>query len=60
MISSERWPFFPAEPRTATVTAIKNTEFLELNRDNFQIICSRHPEVEAKIRLFYDERVARG
>ena len=46
------------EPRTATVTAVKNTEVLELSRDNLQIICSRHPHVEAKIRLAYDERVS--
>ena len=46
------------EPRTATVTAVKNTEVLELNRENLQIICSRHPHVEAKIRLSYDERVS--
>ncbi len=44
------------EPRTATVTAVKNTEFLELSRADLQQICSRHPEVEAKLRLAYDER----
>ena len=48
------------EPRTATVTAVKATELLELNRDNLREICSRHPHVEAKIRLAYDERVARS
>ena len=48
------------EPRTATVTAVKNTELLELNRENLTVICTRHPEVEAKIRLAYDERVARS
>ena len=47
------------EPRTATVTAVKNTEILELSRENLREICSRHPHVEAKIRLFYDERMAR-
>ena len=47
------------EPRTATVTAVKNTEVLELSRENLREICSRHPHVEAKIRLFYDERMAR-
>ena len=46
------------EPRTATVTAVKNTEVLELSRENLREICSRHPHVEAKIRLAYDERVA--
>ena len=46
------------EPRTATVTAVKNTEVLELSRENLREICSRHPHVEAKIRLFYDERMA--
>lgn len=46
------------EPRTATVTAVKNTELLELSRENLREICSRHPHVEAKIRLAYDERVA--
>ena len=45
------------EPRTATVTAVKNTEVLELSRENLREICSRHPHVEAKIRLAYDERV---
>ena len=48
------------EPRTATVTAVKNTELLELSRENLREICSRHPHVEAKIRLAYDERVARS
>jgi hypothetical protein len=48
------------EPRTATVTAVKNTELLELSRENLQVICSRHPHVEAKLRLAYDERVARS
>ena len=46
------------EPRTATVTAVKSTEVLELSRDNLREICSRHPHVEAKIRLSYDERMA--
>jgi len=46
------------EPRTATVTAVKNTEVLELSRNNLREICSRHPHVEAKIRLSYDERMA--
>jgi len=46
------------EPRTATVTAVKNTEVLELPRDNFLEICRRHPHVEAKVRLAYDERVS--
>ena len=46
------------EPRTATVTAVKNTEILELSRENLREICSRHTHVEAKIRLFYDERMA--
>ncbi|GMR21873.1 MAG: hypothetical protein BMS9Abin37_0193 [Acidobacteriota bacterium] len=46
------------EPRTATVTAVKSTEVLELSRDNLREICSRHPHVEAKIRLAYDERMA--
>ena len=44
------------EPRTATVTAIKNTELLELTRSDLHKICSRHPEVEAKLRLAYEER----
>ena len=44
------------EPRTATVTAVKNTELLELTRADLQKICSRHPEVEAKLRLAYEER----
>jgi hypothetical protein len=48
------------EPRTATVTAVKATELLELSRENLREICSRHPEVEAKIRLAYDERIARS
>jgi cAMP-dependent protein kinase regulator len=47
------------EPRTATVTAVKATELLELSRENLQEICSRHPHVEAKIRLAYDERVSK-
>ncbi len=46
------------EPRTATVTSVKNTELLELSRENLREICSRHPHVEAKIRLAYDERIA--
>ena len=44
------------QPRTATVTAVKSTELLELSRDNLHGIFSKHPEVEAKIRLAYDER----
>jgi len=44
------------EPRTATVTAVKNTELLELSRENLLQIFSKHPQVEAKIRLAYDER----
>jgi CRP-like cAMP-binding protein len=44
------------EPRTATVTVVKNTELLELSRSDLNTICSRHPEVEAKLRLAYDER----
>jgi Cyclic nucleotide-binding domain len=48
------------EPRTATVTAVKATELLELNRENLREVCSRHPHVEAKIRLAYDERIARS
>ena len=48
------------EPRTATVTAVKNTELLELSRENLHKIFSKHPEVEAKIRLAYDERAMSG
>jgi Cyclic nucleotide-binding domain len=48
------------EPRTATVTAVKATELLELSRENLREICARHPHVEAKIRLLYDERMARS
>jgi hypothetical protein len=48
------------EPRTATVTAVKATELLELSREHLSEICARHPEVEAKIRLAYDERVSRS
>ena len=48
------------EPRTATVTAVKTTELLELSREHLSEICSRHPHVEAKIRLAYDERVSRS
>jgi hypothetical protein len=44
------------EPRTATVTTVKNTELLELSRNDLNTICSRHPEVEAKLRLAADER----
>ena len=44
------------EPRSATVTAVKNTELLELTRADLQRVCSRHPEVEAKLRLAYEER----
>jgi CRP-like cAMP-binding protein len=44
------------EPRTATVTTVRNTELLELSRNDLQTICARHPEVEAKLRLAYDER----
>ncbi len=44
------------EPRTATVTTVRNTELLELSRDDLNTICSRHPEVEAKLRLASDER----
>jgi hypothetical protein len=47
------------EPRTATVTAVKATELLELSRENLREICSRHPHVEAKIRLAYDERISK-
>ena len=48
------------EPRSATIVATKNTELLELNKDNFDEICRRHPHVEAKIRLAYDERASRA
>jgi CRP-like cAMP-binding protein len=48
------------EPRSATVTAVKNTELLELSRSDLNVICSRHPEVEAKLRLAYDERSMRN
>jgi hypothetical protein len=48
------------EPRTATVTAVKTTELLELSREHLSEICARHPDVEAKIRLAYDERVSRS
>ena len=48
------------EPRTATVTAVKSTELLELSREHLSEICARHPHVEAKIRLAYDERVSRS
>jgi hypothetical protein len=48
------------EPRTATVTAVKATELLELSREHLREICGRHPEVEAKIRLAYDERISRS
>jgi cAMP-dependent protein kinase regulator len=48
------------EPRTATVTAVKSTELLELSREHLSEICARHPDVEAKIRLAYDERVSRS
>jgi CRP-like cAMP-binding protein len=44
------------EPRTATVTTLRNTELLELSRDDLNTICSRHPEVEAKLKLASDER----
>ena len=46
------------KPRTATVIAVKNTEVLVLSRDNLQKICSRHPNVEEKIRIAYNERLA--
>jgi hypothetical protein len=45
-----------SEPRRATVAALKNTELLELSREHMLEIFSRHPEVEAKIRLAHDER----
>ncbi|MFQ5789928.1 MAG: hypothetical protein ACE5JI_05560 [Acidobacteriota bacterium] len=48
------------EPRNATVIAVKNTELLELGRENLDAIFSRHPEIEAKIRLAYDERMMRS
>ncbi|HSF19582.1 MAG TPA: cyclic nucleotide-binding domain-containing protein [Vicinamibacteria bacterium] len=48
------------EPRTATVTAVRMTELLELSRENLTAICRRHPHVEAKIRLAYDERASRS
>jgi hypothetical protein len=48
------------EPRTATGTAVKTTELLELSREHLSEICARHPDVEAKIRLAYDERVSRS
>jgi hypothetical protein len=44
------------EPRTATVSTVRNTELLELSRNDLQTICTRHPEVEAKLRLAADER----
>jgi len=48
------------EPRTATVTAVKNTELLELSREDLHTIFSKHSDVEAKIRLAYDERAMNG
>jgi hypothetical protein len=45
------------EPRRATVTAVQNTELLELSREHLQEIFSRHPGVEAKLRLAVDERL---
>lgn len=48
------------EPRTATVTATRSTELLELDRKHLLAICSRHPHVEAKIRLAGDERMDRA
>jgi CRP-like cAMP-binding protein len=48
------------EPRSATVTVVKNTELLELSRSDLNTICSRHPHVEAKLRLAYDERSMRN
>lgn len=47
------------EPRRASVVALKNTELLELSREHMLEIFSRHPEVEAKIRLAHDERMTR-
>jgi len=47
------------EPRRASVVALKNTELLELSREHLLEIFSRHPEVEAKIRLARDERMTR-
>jgi hypothetical protein len=48
------------EPRSATVTAMKNTELLELSRHDLHKIFSRHPEVEAKIRWACDQRSERN
>jgi cAMP-dependent protein kinase regulator len=48
------------EPRTATVTAVKSTELLELSREHLSEICARHPDVEAKSRLAYAARVSRA
>lgn len=48
------------EPRRASVVALRNTELLELSREHLLEIFSRHPEVEAKIRLAHDERMTRG
>ena len=44
------------EPRSATVTAMRNTELLELSRNDLHKIFSQHPEVEAKIRWACDQR----
>lgn len=44
------------EPRTATVTALENTELLVLERDQLLDLLSSHPEVEAKLMLAQAER----
>ncbi len=44
-------------PRTVTVTAVKNTELLGLTRANLEEIFARHPELEAKIRRAYEDRI---
>ena len=44
-------------PRTATVTAVKNTELLLLTKENLEKIFARHPEFEAEIRREYEDRI---
>jgi hypothetical protein len=47
------------KPRTATVTAVTDTELLRLGRDTVEDLRRRHPEIEASLREFHRRRAER-
>lgn len=47
------------KPRTATVTAVTESELLRLGRDTVEDLRRRHPEIEASLREFHRRRAER-